>query len=217
MIKIAIVDDKYQNRTSLSEKIIYSNEVKIIFTAINGKDFLDKMKLTETALIPDVVLMDIEMPEMDGIQAVFHGASSYPQVKYIMLTVFDDDDKLFEAIKAGACGYFLKDEKITTILEGIKQALYDEGAPMSPRIARKTLNLLLHPPTENKQAATDSGLSEREMEILKLLVQGSDYKGVAAILFISPNTVRKHIANIYSKLQISSKVQLVNLAAKNNW
>jgi DNA-binding NarL/FixJ family response regulator len=112
-------------------------------------------------MIPDVVLMDIEMSEMDGIQAVFHGASSYPQVKYIMLTVFDDDDKLFEAIKAGACGYFLKDEKITTILEGIKQALYDEGAPMSPRIARKTLNLLLHPPTENKQAATDSGLLQQ--------------------------------------------------------
>ncbi|MGB4929476.1 MAG: response regulator transcription factor, partial [Chitinophagales bacterium] len=147
----------------------------------------------------------------------YNGSILYPEVKFIMLTVFDDDDKLFEAIKAGASGYFLKDEKITTILEGLKQAIYEEGAPMSPRIARKTLNLMVNPLVNEKSVTEPSDLSNREMEILKLLVQGSDYKAIAEKLFISPNTVRKHIANIYTKLQVSSKIQLVNLAAKNNW
>ncbi len=217
MIKLAIVDDKYQNRQSISEKIVYSNEVEIVFTAVNGKDFLDKMKLSTSKTRPEIVLMDIEMPEMDGIQAVYNGSILYPEVKFIMLTVFDDDDKLFEAIKAGASGYFLKDEKITTILEGLKQAIYEEGAPMSPRIARKTLNLMVNPLVNEKSVTEPSDLSNREMEILKLLVQGSDYKAIAEKLFISPNTVRKHIANIYTKLHVSSKIQLVNLAAKNNW
>mgnify|MGYP003543776856 FL=1 len=217
MIKLAIVDDKYQNRHSLAEKIVYSNEVEIVFSAVNGKDFLDKMKTSTSETRPEVVLMDIEMPEMDGIQAVYNGNILYPEVKFIMLTVFDDDDKLFEAIKAGASGYFLKDEKILTILEGLKQAIFEEGAPMSPRIARKTLQLMVNPIAKEKQVVEQSDLSAREMEILKLLVQGSDYKSIAEKLFISPNTVRKHIANIYTKLQISNKVQLVNLAAKNNW
>ncbi len=217
MIKLAIVDDKYQNRQSLSEKIVYSNEVEIVFAAVNGKDFLDKMKSADIKQQPEIVLMDIEMPEMDGIQAVYNGRILYPNVKFIMLTVFDDDDKLFEAIKAGASGYFLKDEKVSTILEGLKQAIYEEGAPMSPRIARKTLNLLVNPLSEQKTEIAPNDLSTREMEILKLLVQGSDYKAIAEKLFISPNTVRKHIANIYTKLQVSSKIQLVNLATKNNW
>ncbi len=217
MIKLAIVDDKYQNRQSLSEKIVYSNEVEIVFSAVNGKDFLDKMKSADNKQQPEIVLMDIEMPEMDGIQAVYKGRILYPNVKFIMLTVFDDDDKLFEAIKAGASGYFLKDEKVSTILEGLKQAIYEEGAPMSPRIARKTLNLLVNPLSEQKTEIAPNDLSTREMEILKLLVQGSDYKAIAEKLFISPNTVRKHIANIYTKLQVSSKIQLVNLATKNNW
>jgi DNA-binding NarL/FixJ family response regulator len=111
MIKLAIVDDKYQNRHSLAEKIVYSNEVEIVFSAVNGKDFLDKMKTSTSETRPEIVLMDIEMPEMDGIQAVYNGNILYPEVKFIMLTVFDDDDKLFEAIKAGASGYFLKDGK----------------------------------------------------------------------------------------------------------
>lgn len=219
MIQIAIVDDKYQNRASLSEKITFSNEVKVVLEAVNGNDFLEKMKSLPFPLLPHVVLMDIEMPVLDGIKTVERAVAMYPNVQFIMLTVFDDDDKLFQAIQAGACGYFLKDEKIANILEGIKQAQSREGAPMSPRIARKALQLLVHPPQKDHHppVASDSGLSEREIEILKLLVEGKDYKQTAAHLYISPHTVRKHISNIYTKLHITSKIQLVNLAKGSNW
>src|ERR1019366_3069699 len=101
-IPIAIVDDKSQNRISLSEQIKYSDEIEILFCAANGHEFLEMMKKYNPNEIPRVILMDIEMPEMDGIQAVHNGHLLYPDVKFLMLTVFDDDDKIFEALKAGA-------------------------------------------------------------------------------------------------------------------
>ena len=110
-ITIAIVDDKSQNRISLYEQIKYNNEIEVIFTAANGVLFLEELKGLSPASLPQVVLMDIEMPEMDGIQTVQHAHTLYPNMKFLMLTVFDDDDKIFEAIKAGANGYLLKDEK----------------------------------------------------------------------------------------------------------
>jgi DNA-binding NarL/FixJ family response regulator len=214
MITIAIVDDKQPNRVSLNEKITYDKHIEVAFMAANGEDFLEQMKTSTPK--PDVVLMDIDMPIMNGIEAVNIAAELYPETRFIMLTVFDDDEKIFDAIKAGAIGYLLKDETIDRIITAVKEIIAFGGSPMSPRIARKALQLLMQAKVEFKKEE-ETNLSEREMDILKGLVQGLDYKSVAEKLFISPHTVRTHITNIYKKLHVSSKTQAVMLAVKNNW
>jgi DNA-binding NarL/FixJ family response regulator len=220
-IPIAIVDDRSQNRLSLAERINVSDDISVNFTAANGNDFLDQMKKIPMLQLPQVVLMDIEMPVMDGIEAVRLGKQLYPDVKFLMLTVFDDDDKIFEAIKAGANGYLLKDEKISTIIEYVHQLVEMDAAPMSPSIARKALNMLIkkseipgEPPREEIKPFQNN-LSQRETEILRLLVEGYDYRSTAEKLFLSTHTVRKHIANIYQKLHVSSKAKAITVATKN--
>lgn len=214
MITIAIVDDKQPNRVSLNEKITYDTDITVAFMAANGEDFLEQMKTSNPK--PDVVLMDIDMPIMNGIEAVNIATELYPSTQFIMLTVFDDDDKIFDAIKAGAIGYLLKDEGVDKIVTSIKEVLEFGGAPMSPRIARKALHLMVEGKTSQRKNENPI-LSDREKDILKGLVQGLDYKGVADLLFISPHTVRTHITNIYKKLHVSSKTQAVMLAVKNKW
>lgn len=218
-IRIAIVDDKQQNRAALKERITRTGEIEVIFSAANGEEFLEHMKNAKGDDPPACVLMDIDMPVMNGIEAVSKASEIYPGTRFLMLTVFDDDDKIFDAIRAGAVGYFLKDEKIENIIRGIHDVLESGGSPMSPRIARKALQLLMNAKVETAgpDAPDDSNLSDREKEILKLMVEGHDYKAVAEKLFISPHTVRKHIANIYDKLHVTSKVQAVRLAIKKKW
>jgi len=219
-IPIAIVDDRSQNRLSLAERINVSDDIGVKFTAANGNDFLDEMKNIQPLQLPQVVLMDIEMPVMDGIEAVRLGKQLYPDVKFLMLTVFDDDDKIFEAIKAGASGYLLKDEKVSTIIEYVHQLIEVDAAPMSPSIARKALNMLVRRPESQNPIneelpSMQSNLSQRETEILRLLVDGYDYRSTAEKLFLSTHTVRKHIANIYEKLHVNSKAKAISVATKN--
>lgn len=218
-IPIAIVDDKFQNRQSLAERLGLSDDIEVKFTGLNGNDFLDNMLSLNSNEYPQVILMDIEMPGMNGIEAVRFGKQLYPQIKFLMLTVFDDDDKIFEAIKAGASGYLLKDEKVSKIIECVHQIVELDGAPMSPTIARKALEMLIKG-EESKPQNVSSGplqkiISERETEILKLLVEGYNYRATAEKLFLSTHTVRKHIANIYAKLHVTSKAMVINVATKN--
>ena len=215
-IPIAIVDDISQNRFSLSEQILYSGEFDVLFCASNGKEFLELMKNRNLNSLPQVVLMDIEMPEMDGIQAVQHGHLLYPDVKFIMLTVFDDEDKIFEAIRAGANGYLVKDEKISLIQNYMHQVVEVGGVPMSPGIARKAMNLLMNAvlPGKAPEVSYSNSLTEREKEVLKLLVDGFDYKSIGERLFVSGHTVRKHIDHIYQKLHVNSKAQAIKIAGK---
>ena len=213
-MRIAIVDDKQPNRVSLQEKLSFLRDIDVAFLAANGEDFLEKMKHEKEGV--DVVLMDIDMPVMNGIEAVNIASELYPNTRFLMLTVFDDDEKIFEAIKAGAIGYLLKDENVDRIVEAVKQIVEFGGSPMSPRIARKALQLLMGAKVEAKQKE-ETTLSPREMDILKGLVEGLDYKGVAHKLFISPYTVRTHITKIYQKLHVSSKTQAVMVAVKNKW
>lgn len=219
-IKVAIVDDKQPNRVSLNERLSAAHAFEVVFMAVNGSDFMDKMKTCPADNMPQIVLMDIDMPVMDGIETVRQSVKAYPEVRFLMVTVFDDDDKIFEAIKAGASGYLLKDEPSQVISDAIREVLEFGGAPMSPRVARKAMNLLMNAKIEQQPAtADDEGykLSAREMDILKLMVDGYDYKMVAEKLFISPHTVRKHIANIYEKLHVCSKVDAVKIAMKKGW
>ena len=218
-IRIAITDDKQINRTTVKEKIVAYKEIELIFEARNGHDFLEQLKQLSVDKHPQVVLMDLEMPVMDGIQAISLASSAYPDIKFIVLTVFEDDEKIFEAIKAGAGGYLLKDDSAVKIIDAITNVVEYNGIPMSPAIARKTMELLRQAPAPvaAEKTATESILTDREMEILKEMVTGKNYKAIGEKLFISPLTVRKHTANIYEKLHVNSRAQIINLAHKNKW
>ena len=216
-IRIAITDDKKVLRQSVAERLVETGRVEMLFEAENGEDFLYKMAQRTGFRQPQVVLMDIEMPLKNGIETVREAATLYPNAHFLMLTVFDDDDKIFEAIKAGAVGYLLKEEKTEAIIRAIEEIIEFGGAPMSPRIARKTMNLLANA-TPSVNTASDKGnLTERERQVLKWLVDGLDYKNIAEKLDISPNTIRKHIDNIYKKLHVTSRAQAVTIAVKKRW
>jgi DNA-binding NarL/FixJ family response regulator len=179
------------------------------------------MMVARKAITPDVILMDIDMPIMTGIEAVEKAKEIYPQTKFLMLTIFDEDDKIFDAIKAGANGYLLKDEPLDKIKDAIRNLLDDNGAPMSPSIARKALELLMHAkvtiPNNNGTEENNYNLTDREKEILKHLVNGLEYKEIAELAGISPNTIRNHITNIYKKLHVTSKAQVIRMVINKKW
>lgn len=221
-VRIALVDDKRIIRNTLAEQISYYKEINVVFQANDGNEFLENMKALAADTRPQVVLMDIEMPVMDGIEAVTIAKEVYPDTHFLMLTVFDDDEKLFEAIKAGATGYLLKDEKVSSIVKAITEIVFEGGVPMSPRIARKVLGLLRNSPEDAAPAAErgteeDHTLSSRELEILNRIVDGLNYQQIGERLFISPHTVRKHIANIYEKLHVSNKASAIKIAIRKKW
>ena len=217
-VKIAIVDDKASNRSIIKDKLLRHNSFEIALIAENGKDFLSRMKSIPVDKLPDVVLMDLEMPEMDGVDAVAAGSYLYPSVKFVMLTIFDDEEKIFKAIKAGAFGYLLKDESSENIAEVLTQMSDNGVGPISPGIAYKILqlvqnnNISLHQKAVIDKEKTPFNLTEREQEILRLLVQGLLYKEIGNRLDISPNTAKKHVLNIYAKLHVNSKAQALALA-----
>jgi RNA polymerase sigma factor (sigma-70 family) len=217
MIKVAIVDDKASNRNILEDKLKRNDSFSVAFKAVDGEEFLEKMKSFKEEELPDIVMMDLEMPVMDGVAAIASGSSLYPSVKFVVLTVFDDDDKIFKAIRSGACGYLLKEESSNVITEMLMN-LWESGAgPISPSIAYKILQMIQQERTrtqkEDKESIEDIfQLSEREKEILQLLSRGLEYKEIASSINISPNTVKKHTINIYHKLHVNSKAQALRIA-----
>ncbi|MFY7653063.1 MAG: response regulator [Chitinophagaceae bacterium] len=219
-ISIAIVDDKRLLRSSLAEQLQSSNQIQVLFTAEHGIDFLQKMEERNAHEYPLVVLMDIEMPEMDGLETVLIAKEIYPDMQFLMLTAFSEDEKIFEAVRVGASGYLLKEEKIAKIIASIQELVEEGTVPMSPIVARKTLAMLkaTEKPVMLPAINDDvSYLSAREMEILHGIVDGFNYQQIAEKLFISPHTVRKHISNIYDKLHVSNKTAAIKIALKKNW
>ena len=212
-MKIAIIDDNSFLISSIKEKLSFFEEIQIKFTACDG---IDLMKKLEENHIVDVLLMDIEMPNLNGIEATKLVKQKYPQIKIVMLTVFDNDENIFNAIKAGADGYLLKDVNPHILFNGIVETM-NGGAAMNPSIALKTLKLLRNPVEFNSEVEKEKiELTPREIEVLEQLAQGLSYTIIAENLFLSPSTVRKHIENIYSKLQVHSKLEAVQKAKRNN-
>ena len=217
-LKIAIIDDKASNRNILKNKLLSHSHFEITLIAEDGKDFLEKMKLLSVDQQPHVALMDLEMPNMDGVDAIAAGSSFYPAIKFVVLTIFDDEDKIFAAIKAGAFGYLLKDESAENIADMLWQ-MHESGAgPISPGIAHKILQLvqnnkltLLQKQPQNEIKSLFD-LTDREREILQLLVGGLSYKEIGTHLDISANTAKKHVINIYHKLHVNSRAQALHLA-----
>ena len=216
-MKLGIVDDSFLNRKTLREKLLPYAEVELVLEAKNGSDYLEKLKELAPTQRPQIVLMDLEMPLLDGISAISISKVKCPEIKFIVLTIYEDTDRIFEAIKAGANGYLLKDDKAVNIVDALESVLNYDNIPMSPAIARSAMRLLCEEKRPSIVPSESQLLSEREMDVLKLMVKGHRYTDIAAQLFISPNTVRTHVNNVYKKLHLSSKSEMMELARKNNW
>ena len=200
-IKVIIFDDNDSLRDSVAMLLHESDDFTLAGAYAHCLDVTDNIRDTK----PDVVIMDIDMPGMNGIDAVKLIRKNFPTVQILMLTVFDDDEKVFSAIKAGAGGYILKNAEPQKLLHAITE-VYTGGAPMTPGIARKVLHQFHDMLPEEK---SDYHLSLRETDVLGLLVDGLSYKMIAGRLNITYDTVRAHMKKIYEKLHVSSMTEAV--------
>jgi DNA-binding NarL/FixJ family response regulator len=201
MIKVAIVEDNNTLRNSLENLFNRTEGMKAVTSMNNLLNVVGELGKT----VPDIVLMDIGLPHISGIEGVRTVKSSFPAMQVLMFTVFEDDEKIFDAIRAGASGYLLKKSSPEEIIEAIRE-LYRGGAPMSASIARRVIQSFQSSATPPKE---DYQLTTREHEILFSLVDGLSYKKIAEKYFISISTVRTHICNVYHKLHVNSKAEAV--------
>lgn len=208
-ISICIVDDNKDIRSALEQIILMSDGYQLLGSFGSAEEAMQQIPL----LSPDIVLMDINLGEGEsGIDCVRQLKAEHPEILFMMCTVYEDDEKIFEALTAGASGYILKKTAPHKLLEAIRE-LQEGGAPMSSQIARKVVSAFMHnKPVEKETADTSSlnVLSNREKEILELLARGMLYKEIAASLFISQETVRKHVYHIYEKLHVNNRVEAIN-------
>jgi DNA-binding NarL/FixJ family response regulator len=214
LINVAIAEDNRLALKTCLDRLARYPGIKVVCTAYNGLELVNYVKGNREI---DIALVDIVMPEMDGIEAASRIAALNPNIKILMLTTIDDDEHIFKAIMAGASGYVLKEENAEALYNRIMEAL-NGGAGMSAGIALRVINMLRDPRlrTGGKDPKEQFGISSRELELLELLKNGLTYEQIAAKLFISYGTVRKHIENIYRKLQVNNKVNAIDKAARNN-
>ncbi len=206
MIKVMIFDDNQGRLESLSMLINQFDDMTCVGTFENCENIIERVKAT----MPDVVLMDIDMPGLNGIEGLKLIRRSVPGVLVIMQTVFEDEDKIFEAVKSGAHGYFLKKTSPAKLIEGIRDVM-EGGAPMTPSVAKKVLEAFTRPSLNNKRGA-EFDLTPRELEILGHLVKGASYKMIADACGISWHTVNSHFKKIYEKLHVHSATEAISVA-----
>lgn len=211
-IRVGIVEDNPAIIESICQRLEQIPDIQLKLKARNGLEMMNKLGHDSNL---DLIFMDIEMPEMDGIEATTLIKHRWPQIKIIMLTVFDTEDKIFQAVRAGADGYLLKDVEHSYLEKSIQDVL-SGGAAMTPSIALKTIRLLRNPQLPSEPEKIDNyRLSKREIEILEQLSKGLKYKSIAENLFLSVGTVKKHVDNVYEKLQAHNKLEAVHKAKSN--
>jgi DNA-binding NarL/FixJ family response regulator len=204
-ISLAIIEDLDEVRDGLRNFLALSTEFQV----------LDSFKTAEEALAalprcqPDIFIVDINLPGMNGIEFVRKAGGGDGRTQFMMFTVYENDEKVFEALKAGASGYLLKNTGLVHIIEALKE-LHQGGSPMSSTIARKLVNVV----REAGPACRDPALSPRENEILQLLARGLLYKEISDQLHISTSTVRQHIHRIYDKLHVQNRTEAINKTYK---
>lgn len=206
MIKTAIVEDNNTLRNSLTHLFDNTEGIQCVASLPNLMNVVSEFRKAQ----PDIVLMDIGLPNISGIEGVRTVKENFNNIQVLMFTVFEDDEKIFEAIKAGASGYLLKKSSPEEITEAVR-SLYNGGAPMSASIARKVIQSFQQNITSIKN---DYQLTTRENELLYSLIEGLSYKKLAEKYFINISTVRTHIRHIYEKLHVNSKAQAVAKALK---
>ncbi len=206
IIRTAILDDDREFSEVLSMILNKSEGFKCVATYQNCDEALKKIEED----LPDILLLDIEMPGKSGIESLKEIKSAFPTVKVMMLTVYSDSEKIFQSLRGGAVGYLLKKSPTEKLLEAIREA-EDGGATFSGEVARKVLQYFQTPSSQLNPTL----LSEREKEVLNALVEGHSTKAIADKLFVSTHTVRFHLHNIYVKLHVNSKYEAIAKALKN--
>lgn len=200
-IQVLITDDQAIVRKGIQALLATEPNIEVVGEAENGKEAIRQVE----KLKPDVILMDLQMPEMGGIEAIGHITAGNPKARILVLTSFATDDKVFPAIKAGALGYLLKDSSPEELIQAIRQVHRGESS-LHPTIARKVLQELSRPPAPEQQPTSDP-LTEREVDVLRLVARGMGNQQIADQLIISEATVRTHVSNILSKLHLASRTQ----------
>jgi DNA-binding NarL/FixJ family response regulator len=209
-VRVVVVDDHDLFRTGL-RNLLEEQGVNVVGEAANGQTAIRLV----SELAPDVVIMDLNMPGLTGVETTRHLAGIAPLTRVVVLTISADDDDVMNALMAGACGYLLKDSSIQDLITGIRAAASGESL-ISPQIAAKVLQRLRSQSTSEDAAATiRAELSDREIEVLKLIANGNDNAQIARELFISPKTVKNHISNILMKLQIDNRIQAAVYAVRS--
>jgi len=203
LIRLVIVEDVKEVRDGLKYLLSLDKEIKVVQTYKDAEELLKDLSIMTT---PDVILMDIGLPRMSGIKATSLIKEKYPEVNVLILTIFEEEEKILSAVKAGATGYILKNMEPGELIRQIK-SLYKGGSPISPNVARKILQEFQK--ESSRASETDYHLTPREKEILKDIIEGYSYTQIAANRFIASSTVKKHILHIYQKLDVTSKVEFV--------
>lgn len=201
VIEVALIEDKDDIREAIRTLIDGTDGFKCVNTYSNGFDAIKELP----ELGADVVMVDINMPEMTGIECVKKLKPLMPGTQFMMETVYEDDDNIFNALRAGASGYILKKTSAARMLEAITE-LYNGGSPMSAEVARRVVSSL----QDNNKNSSENILTERELQVLKLLARGFIYKEIASEIKVEYETVKKHIQNIYAKLHVQNKVEAIN-------
>jgi len=205
MIKISIIEDNIEYRDAVSLMINMQDDMTMLHLMESCDGMMESFKVS----LPDLVLMDIDLPGMNGIEAIWKIRKVYPGLTILILTVFEDEEKIFGAFKAGANGYLLKKDSPVKIVDAIREALRG-ASPMNGFIATKVLDYFHQ---QNIHDIPESTLTVREKEVLELLIKGLSYKLIASSIYISVETLNSHVKNIYRKLNVHSRSEL---AAKFN-
>lgn len=207
-ISLAIVEDLDEVRDGLQQFIALNSEFTVLDTFKTAEEALHDLPL----LRPDIVIMDINLPGINGIDCIREVKSKTPKTQFMMFTVYENDEKVFEALKAGASGYLLKNTGLLQLVEALKE-LHNGGSPMSANIARKLVTMFRE---KERELDNVESLSLRENEILQWLSHGLLYKEIAVQLSISVSTVRQHIHKIYEKLHVQNRTEAINKAARKS-
>lgn len=209
-LRVLLVDDQVLFLSGLANVLADWPEVQVVAEASNGEDAFAKA----LALRPDVVLMDLNMPQMNGLEATAAIREKIPEAKIILLTVSEQDENVFRAIRAGASGYLLKDIK-PSVLREMLHAVDRGEAPLAPLMAKKILSEFLRLAPESSVPVPAGDLTDREIEVLELVAAGLDNKALAERLVVAPGTVKRHLHNIMTKLHAHSREEAVNYASRH--
>lgn len=215
LIKLAIIDDDIRLAKALKSELLQFQEIESVYTSHSGLSFVSELEAMPSGKRPEVVIMDISMAFPDeGIQATQQIKSRFPEILVIIFTISDEDNRIMEAFKAGAMGYLLKDEKPEFILKTILD-VRNGGAQMSPGIARKAISYFSSfsiAKESEKAPGPDKALTDRELEILRMVSEGRPYAEIGGKLFIATSTVKKHMAHIFEKLHVNNKTKAIREA-----